>query len=49
MGYLGVRYASIGNDGQYKEQDNTIGTSIITSKNMFLKENQKLVFPFNVE
>lgn len=48
MGYLGVKYAAI-DDEDYEEKDNLIDTFVITPENMFLKENQKLVFPFNVE
>lgn len=49
MGYLGVKYAAIGSDEAYPDKDNKIDTFVISSENMFLKENQKLVFPFNVE
>jgi len=48
MGYLGVKYAAMIDD-EYPEQENYIDTFVITPDNMFLKENQKLVFPFNVE
>jgi ribose transport system substrate-binding protein len=49
MGYLGVKYAALETDDDYPEQENRIDTFVITPENMFLKENQKLVFPFNVE
>lgn len=48
MGYLGVKYAAV-DDDDYPEKNNKIDTFVITPENMFLKENQKLVFPFNVE
>ena len=48
MGYLGVKYAVV-DDEDYTEKDNAIDTFVITPDNMFLKENQKLVFPFNVD
>lgn len=48
MGYLGVKYAAV-EDDDYPDKNNRIDTFVITPENMFLKENQKLVFPFNVE
>jgi len=48
MGYLGVKYAVV-DDDYYTEKDNAIDTFVITPESMFLKENQKLVFPFNVD
>ena len=50
MGYLGVKYAFYGYKGnlkEYKDKDVLIDTFVITKENMFLSENQKLVFPFN--
>ncbi|MCH4888570.1 substrate-binding domain-containing protein [Acidaminobacter sp. JC074] len=48
MGYLGTKYAVL-DDDDYLDKDNKIDTFVITPDNMFLKENQKLVFPFNVD
>lgn len=49
MGYLGVKYASGVEDYEYLDKDNLIETYVITKDNMFDKENQKLIFPFNIK
>ena len=46
MGYLGVKYAYDAlNNKKIPENVNT-GSKVINKENMYLPENQKLVFPF---
>lgn len=46
MGYLGVKYAVI-EDQKNSEKEQSIETFVITTENLFDKENQKIVFPFD--
>lgn len=49
MGYLGVKHAYYGYDSKLDDKDIAIDSLAITKDNMFLPENQKLVFPFSSE
>ena len=46
MGYLGVKYAVEMLNGNKIESYYTTETKVITKENMYLQENQKLLFPF---
>ena len=46
MGYLGVKYAIDAINGISMPKNVSTGTVVINKNNMYLPENQKLVFPF---
>lgn len=46
MGYLGVKYALDAMNGQAVPKSVNTGSKVIDKDNMYLPENQKLVFPF---
>lgn len=46
IGYLAVKYAIEKSEGKDIDKSYTIGSKIITKENMYLQENQKLLFPF---
>ncbi len=46
MGYLGVKYALDALDGETVPKSVDTGSTLIDGENMYLPENQKLVFPF---
>ncbi|MGI6085886.1 MAG: substrate-binding domain-containing protein [Acetivibrionales bacterium] len=46
MGYLGVKYAVEMLNGNKIDEYFNIEAKVITKENMYLKENQKLLFPF---
>lgn len=46
MGYLGVKYAIDAVNGINMPEKVSTGTVVINKENMYLPENQKLVFPF---
>jgi len=49
MGYLGVKNVLVNDSKLLQEKDFWIDTVVITPDNMFQRENQKLVFPFNAD
>lgn len=46
MGYLSVKYAVEAMNGNPIPKETYTGSKIVTKENMFLPENQKLLFPF---
>ena len=46
MGYLGVKYALDVLNGDKVPKSVDTGSTVIDRENMYLPENQKLVFPF---
>lgn len=46
MGYLGVKYALDALNGKKVPKNVNTGSTVINIENMYLPENQKLVFPF---
>lgn len=47
MGYLGIKYALDAIDGKKIPENVDTGAVIITRKNMYTSENQKILFPVN--
>jgi ribose transport system substrate-binding protein len=46
MGYLGVKYAAMSARGREVPKNVDTGSKVIDKNNMYLPENQKLIFPF---
>jgi ribose transport system substrate-binding protein len=46
MGYLGVKYAAMSSRGRDVPKNVDTGSKVIDKNNMYLPENQKLIFPF---